>query len=69
VVAVISPWNLPLLLLTWKLGPALAMGNTVVCKPSEETPSSATLLAQVMHDAGLPPGCSTWCMVWAGLCR
>lgn len=44
VVAVISPWNLPLLLLTWKLGPALAMGNTVVCKPSEETPSSATLL-------------------------
>ena len=56
VVAVISPWNLPLLLLTWKLGPALAMGNTVVCKPSEETPSSATLLAQVMHDAGLPPG-------------
>lgn len=56
VIAVISPWNLPLLLLTWKLGPALAMGNTVVCKPSEETPSSATLLAQVMHDAGLPPG-------------
>jgi len=56
VVAVISPWNLPLLLLTWKLGPALAMGNTVVCKPSEETPSSATLLAHVMHEAGLPAG-------------
>ncbi|MBP6563910.1 MAG: 2-hydroxymuconic semialdehyde dehydrogenase [Neisseriaceae bacterium] len=56
VVAVISPWNLPLLLLTWKLGPALAMGNTVVCKPSEETPSSATLLAEVMHAAGVPAG-------------
>ncbi|WP_199053573.1 2-hydroxymuconic semialdehyde dehydrogenase [Aquitalea sp. ASV15] len=56
VVAVISPWNLPLLLLTWKLGPALAMGNTVVCKPSEETPSSATLLARVMDEVGIPPG-------------
>ncbi len=56
VVAVISPWNLPLLLLTWKLGPALAMGNTVVCKPSEETPSSATLLAEVMHAVGVPAG-------------
>lgn len=56
VIAVISPWNLPLLLLTWKLGPALAMGNTVICKPSEETPSSATLLAEVMHEAGLPAG-------------
>ena len=52
----ISPWNLPLLLLTWKLGPALAMGNTVVCKPSEETPSSATLLARVMDEVGIPPG-------------
>ncbi|MDH4124344.1 MAG: 2-hydroxymuconic semialdehyde dehydrogenase [Gammaproteobacteria bacterium] len=56
VVAVISPWNLPLLLLTWKLGPALAAGNTVVAKPSEETPGSATLLAEVMHEAGVPPG-------------
>jgi aminomuconate-semialdehyde/2-hydroxymuconate-6-semialdehyde dehydrogenase len=56
VVAVISPWNLPLLLLTWKLGPALAAGNTVVAKPSEETPGSATLLAEVMHEAGAPPG-------------
>ncbi len=56
VIAVISPWNLPLLLLTWKLGPALAMGNTVVCKPSEETPSSAALLAEVMHEAGIPLG-------------
>ena len=56
VVAVISPWNLPLLLLTWKLGPALAAGNCIVAKPSEETPGSATLLAEVMHDAGVPPG-------------
>jgi aminomuconate-semialdehyde/2-hydroxymuconate-6-semialdehyde dehydrogenase len=56
VVGVIAPWNLPLLLLTWKLGPALAAGNCVVAKPSEETPGSATLLAEVMHDAGVPPG-------------
>ncbi|XDZ52471.1 2-hydroxymuconic semialdehyde dehydrogenase [Neisseriaceae bacterium CLB008] len=56
VIAVISPWNLPLLLLTWKLGPALAMGNTVVCKPSEESPSSASLLAEVMHEVGIPKG-------------
>jgi aminomuconate-semialdehyde/2-hydroxymuconate-6-semialdehyde dehydrogenase len=56
VVAVIVPWNLPLLLLTWKLGPALASGNTVVVKPSEETPGSATLLAEIMQEAGLPAG-------------
>ena len=56
VVGVISPWNLPLLLLTWKVAPALAMGNAVVAKPSEETPSSATLLAEVMHEAGMPAG-------------
>ncbi|OWT58401.1 2-hydroxymuconic semialdehyde dehydrogenase [Candidimonas nitroreducens] len=56
VVGVISPWNLPLLLLTWKVAPALAMGNCVVAKPSEETPSSATLLAEVIEAAGLPAG-------------
>ncbi|WP_019629801.1 2-hydroxymuconic semialdehyde dehydrogenase [Actinomadura atramentaria] len=56
VVAVISPWNLPLLLLTWKVAPALAAGNTVVAKPSEETPSTATLLARVIDEAGLPAG-------------
>src|SRR5215472_10834075 len=56
VVAVIAPWNLPFLLLTWKVAPALACGNTVVAKPSEETPSSATLLAEVMHEVGVPPG-------------
>ena len=56
VLGVISPWNLPLLLLTWKLAPALACGNTIVAKPSEETPSTATLLAEVMHRVGVPPG-------------
>lgn len=56
VVAVVSPWNLPLLLSTWKIAPALACGNAVVLKPSEETPSTATLLARVIADAGLPDG-------------
>ncbi|WP_406163854.1 2-hydroxymuconic semialdehyde dehydrogenase [Streptomyces sp. NBC_00882] len=56
VVAVVSPWNLPLLLLTWKVAPALAMGNTVIAKPSELTPSTATLLAEVMDEAGVPAG-------------
>lgn len=56
VVAVIVPWNLPLLLLTWKLGPAIGAGNAVVVKPSEETPHTATLLAEVMTDAGAPNG-------------
>lgn len=56
VVAVICPWNLPLLLMTWKVGPALACGNTVVVKPSEETPSTATLLGEVMNKAGVPKG-------------
>ncbi|MCP2369933.1 aminomuconate-semialdehyde/2-hydroxymuconate-6-semialdehyde dehydrogenase [Agromyces terreus] len=56
VVAIIVPWNLPLLLLTWKLAPALASGNTVVIKPSEETPSSATLLAEILSEAGVPDG-------------
>ncbi|VVE35132.1 betaine-aldehyde dehydrogenase [Pandoraea communis] len=56
VIGIISPWNLPLLLFTWKVAPALAMGNCVVAKPSEETPSSATLLADVMDAAGVPPG-------------
>src|SRR2546425_1415825 len=56
VVGVIAPWNLPLLLLTWKLAPALACGNTIVAKPSEETPSAAALLAEVMPEAGVPAG-------------
>ena len=56
VVGVICPWNLPLLLMTWKVGPALACGNTVVVKPSEETPQTATLLGEVMNAVGMPPG-------------
>src|SRR5688572_1371012 len=56
VVACISPWNLPLYLLTWKIAPALAAGNTVVAKPSEVTPQSASALAKLAIEAGLPPG-------------
>jgi aminomuconate-semialdehyde/2-hydroxymuconate-6-semialdehyde dehydrogenase len=56
VVGIITPWNLPLLLLTWKVAPALACGNTVVVKPSEETPATATLLAEIMQAAGIPNG-------------
>ena len=56
VVGVICPWNLPLLLMTWKVGPALACGNTVVVKPSEETPQTAALLGEVMNAAGIPKG-------------
>ncbi|MFH8882742.1 2-hydroxymuconic semialdehyde dehydrogenase [Streptomyces californicus] len=56
VVAVVSPWNLPLLLLTWKVAPALATGNAVVAKPSELTPGTACLLAEVMDEAGVPAG-------------
>lgn len=56
VVGVICPWNLPLLLMTWKVGPALACGNTVVVKPSEETPRTAALLGEVMNKVGIPKG-------------
>ena len=56
VIAVVCPWNLPLLLMTWKVAPALACGNTVVVKPSEETPTTATLLGEVMNEAGMPQG-------------
>ena len=56
VVACISPWNLPLYLLTWKVAPALAAGNTVVAKPSEVTPLTAALLGALSIEAGLPPG-------------
>jgi 5-carboxymethyl-2-hydroxymuconic-semialdehyde dehydrogenase len=50
------PWNAPLMLTTWRLAPALAAGNTVVLKPAEWAPLSATLLATVLDEAGLPPG-------------
>ncbi|BCJ46167.1 aldehyde dehydrogenase [Actinoplanes ianthinogenes] len=56
VVAAITPWNSPLMLLVWKLGPALAAGNTVVAKPSEITPVSALRLAEIAAEQGLPPG-------------
>ncbi|WP_150430346.1 2-hydroxymuconic semialdehyde dehydrogenase [Dechloromonas sp. CZR5] len=56
VVGVISPWNAPFLLMTWKVGPALACGNTVVVKPSEETPLTTTLLGEVMNAVGIPKG-------------
>lgn len=56
VIGVICPWNYPLLLMTWKVGPALACGNAVVVKPSEETPTTTALLGDVMNSAGMPPG-------------
>lgn len=52
----ISPWNLPLYLLTWKIAPALAAGNTVVAKPSEITPMTAYLFSKICVEAGLPKG-------------
>src|SRR6266850_3334123 len=55
-VACISPWNLPLYLLTWKVAPALAAGNCVVAKPSEVTPMTAHLLGALCAEAGFPPG-------------
>src|SRR4051794_38604060 len=56
VAGLISPWNLPLYLFTWKIAPALATGNTVVAKPSELTPTTAHLLTELCQEAGLPPG-------------
>jgi aminomuconate-semialdehyde/2-hydroxymuconate-6-semialdehyde dehydrogenase len=56
VVAAIAPWNFPLMLESWKVAPALAWGNTVVLKPAEDTPASATILARLAVEAGLPPG-------------
>lgn len=56
VVGLINPWNLPLLLLTWKLAPCLAAGNTCVIKPAELTPMTATLLGEICREAGVPDG-------------
>lgn len=56
VVAAIAPWNFPLMLETWKVAPALAWGNTVVLKPAEDSPATATMLARLAIEAGLPPG-------------
>lgn len=57
VVGLITPWNLPLYLLSWKVAPALATGNAVVAKPSEITPLTAGLLAEVIDSLGAPAGC------------
>jgi aldehyde dehydrogenase (NAD+) len=56
VVAAIVPWNFPLLLTAWKIGPALACGNTVIIKPATQTPLTALALAEVALEVGLPPG-------------
>jgi aminomuconate-semialdehyde/2-hydroxymuconate-6-semialdehyde dehydrogenase len=56
VTAIITPWNAPLMLATWRIGPALAAGNTVVAKPPEWAPLTASLLADITHEAGLPAG-------------
>ena len=56
VVGVISPWNLPLYLFTWKIAPALAAGNTVIAKPSELTPVTAARLGELSAECGMPPG-------------
>jgi 5-carboxymethyl-2-hydroxymuconic-semialdehyde dehydrogenase len=55
-VGVITPWNTPFMLSTWKIAPALAAGCTVVHKPAELSPITARLLAEIVHEAGLPPG-------------
>jgi 5-carboxymethyl-2-hydroxymuconic-semialdehyde dehydrogenase len=56
VAGMIMPWNAPLMLSTWRIAPALAAGNTIVLKPAEWSPLTATLLAEVLHDAGVPEG-------------
>ena len=56
VCAAITPWNFPMLILSWKTAPALAMGNSVVAKPAEVTPLTALALAELAVEAGLPPG-------------
>ena len=56
IAGIISPWNLPLYVLSWKVAPAMATGNTVVAKPSEVTPMTAYMLSQVCREAGLPAG-------------
>src|SRR6058998_3304658 len=56
IVGLISPWNLPLYLLSWKIAPAIAVGNTAIAKPSELTPMTAFLLCEICQEAGLPAG-------------
>ena len=54
--ALVSPWNLPLYILTWKIAPCIATGNTAVCKPSEMTPMTAYMFSELVIEAGFPPG-------------
>src|SRR5436189_738439 len=56
IAGLISPWNLPLYLLSWKIAPAIAVGNTAIAKPSELTPMTAYLLCEIVREAGLPNG-------------
>jgi acyl-CoA reductase-like NAD-dependent aldehyde dehydrogenase len=56
VAGLITPWNLPIYLLTWKVAPAIAVGNTVVCKPSEFTSTTAWLLCKVLSEINFPKG-------------
>ncbi len=56
VVGLITPWNFPIAIPAWKIAPALAYGNTVLFKPADLTPASAHILAEIIHDAGCPPG-------------
>src|SRR5690348_10779122 len=56
IAGLISPWNLPLYLLSWKIAPAIAVGNTAIAKPSELTPMTAYMLCEIAREAGLPKG-------------
>ena len=56
VVGQIIPWNYPLLMMTWKIAPALAAGCTIVLKPAEQTPFTALMLGDLINKAGFPPG-------------
>ena len=61
VIGCVVPWNYPLIMACWKLGPALATGNSVVLKPSEKSSYTALRLAELAVEAGLPPGVLMWC--------
>ena len=56
VVGQIIPWNYPILMMTWKIAPALTAGCTIVIKPAEQTPFTALMLGHLMNEAGFPPG-------------
>lgn len=60
VCGLVSPWNVPFMTATWKTAPCLALGNTAVLKMSELSPLTANELGRLVHEAGIPPGCSTW---------